>query len=225
MIQQLAKNLATIIKAPDADVFRHQAIIQNCEKNGIKFTDPEFPPEEKSLIRRVDTPPKWKTFVWRRASDFLDSFRLKVFDNIEPNDIQQGQLGDCYFLCCLSVLAERPKLIERLFLTEEPNKAGCYAVWLNDNGEWKPIIVDDYFPCLGNNKGPAFSKANGPELWVLLLEKAYAKMYGSYDIIEGGFPSVALRDLTGAPYDFLESTNPDEVWEYITECDKKGNLV
>ena len=44
-------------------------------------------------------------------------------------------------------------------------------------------------------------RANGPELWVLLLEKAYAKVYGSFENIEGGNPAVALRDLTGAPYE------------------------
>ena len=45
---------------------------------------------------------------------------------------------------------------------------------------------------------PAFSRSNGPELWVLLLEKAYAKMHGDYFTIEGGDPAIALRDLTGA---------------------------
>lgn len=35
----------------------------------------------------------------------------------------------------------------------------------------------------------------------MLLEKAYAKVYGGYSIIEGGNPAIALRDLTGAPYE------------------------
>ena len=43
---------------------------------------------------------------------------ISVFDNIEPGDIKQGLLGDCYFLCSLSSLAERPNLIKRLFETK-----------------------------------------------------------------------------------------------------------
>lgn len=38
----------------------------------------------------------------------------------------------------------------------------------------------------------------------MLLEKAYAKVYGSYKNIEGGNPAIAMRDLTGAPYENKE---------------------
>ena len=36
-------------------------------------------------------------------------------------------------------------------------------------------------------------------IWHIILEKAYAKFYGSYIDIIGGWGSDALRDLTGYP--------------------------
>lgn len=52
-------------------------------------------------------------------------------------------MGDCYFLSALSVLAEKKEQVESLFYTHEYNKDGVYAVWLNINGEWRLIVIDD----------------------------------------------------------------------------------
>lgn len=46
---------------------------------------------------------------------------------------------------------------------------------------------------------PAFTSAKDNELWVVLLEKAWAKLYSSYKRIEAGYPEEGLHDLTGAP--------------------------
>jgi Calpain family cysteine protease len=47
------------------------------------------------------------------------------------------------------------------------------------------------------------------ECWPMLIEKAYAKMYGSYPTIEGGLVDEALADLTnGAPYRY-DLTDPE----------------
>jgi calpain-15 len=50
---------------------------------------------------------------------------------------------------------------------------------------------------------PKFSKGNGPELWVIIMEKAWAKIHGSYDRIVSGTVYLTLRDLTGAPGFYL----------------------
>ncbi len=68
----------------------------------------------------------------------------------------------------------------------------------------KPVIitVDDCFPT--QNGYHAYVKIStqsaNKEIWSMILEKAYAKMYGSYQNIEGGLVDAALADLTnGAP--------------------------
>lgn len=68
----------------------------------------------------------------------------------------------------------------------------------------------------------AFSKTEQNELWVILLEKAYAKVYGNYWDIVGGDPVHALRDLTGAPYDRIEDfTDLDAAWAKLKEANNK----
>jgi calpain-15 len=60
------------------------------------------------------------------------------------------------------------------------------------------VTVDDYFPCTPRG-GPMFSRANENEMWVLLIEKAYAKLHGNYFTLRGGFANEGMIDLTGCP--------------------------
>jgi calpain-15 len=70
-----------------------------------------------------------------------------IFDkDINPDDINQGQLGDCYFLCAMSALAEFPDRVRALFKTQEPNDAGIYEVEFCIGGRQTSVIVDDYIP-------------------------------------------------------------------------------
>lgn len=36
---------------------------------------------------------------------------------IEPNDVNQGMLGNCYYMAVLSALAEYPERVKALFYT------------------------------------------------------------------------------------------------------------
>lgn len=136
-------------------------------------------------------------------------------DKIEPNDILQGNLGNCYYLSALSALAEFPQRIKEIFFTEEINGAGCYALKVCVNGEVRVFVVDDYFPCLAGTTDSAFSKSRGPELWVLLLEKAWAKINKTYENTITGYASEALRFLTGAPVEFYNHDYHEDIWDQI----------
>ena len=64
------------------------------------------------------------------------------------------------------------------------------------DGIWTEVILDDLIPCL--NGKVAFNRSRSDELWVILLEKCWAKCHGGYLNIEAGLTREALRDLTGA---------------------------
>jgi calpain-15 len=137
-----------------------------------------------------------------------------MFDEmIEPNDIMQGELGDCWFMCAIASLAERPQLVRRLFITKNMNDCGMYRIRLCKNGEWVTVTVDDYFPCFPMGT-PMFSRNHGNELWGLLLEKAYAKVHGSYKLLVGGWAYEGMMDLTGCP-----------TLQYTFDEDKTDNLI
>lgn len=61
------------------------------------------------------------------------------------------------------------------------------------------VIIDDYIPVNKLGGQPVTVRCHGPELWVFLIEKAWAKLHGSYNKIETQLAKEALHDLTGAP--------------------------
>ena len=100
-----------------------------------------------------------------------------------------------------------------------------YAVIVFKNGEAKEVVIDDYFPCQEGE--PCFSKANGNELWVLILEKVWAKLHGSYERIEAGFAHNVMTDLTGAPsFDLdIDGEGEDEVWAKLVTGEQKNYIM
>ncbi len=112
-------------------------------------------------------------------------------------------------------MAEFPARIKEIFLTDVVNEAGCYGVSLCINGEFKDIYVDDLIPCHLNADGevvPAFSKSKNNELWVLILEKIWAKINHNYENTVTGFASEAFRCLTGAPVEFYNHDYTEDIW-------------
>jgi len=126
-------------------------------------------------------------------------------DGADAGDVKQGALGDCYFLGALSVVGCNQKQLMNIFPSvgasdapQDYNEEGVYAVRLWRGGAWRIVVVDDWIP-VGASGQPVFAQlpSGSCEFWPLIAEKAYAKLNGSYEAIEGGHENIALQDLTG----------------------------
>lgn len=71
------------------------------------------------------------------------------------------------------------------------------------NGEFQTIMLDDFVPVKKGTNQIAFTKSGGGEIWVPLLEKAWAKANGGYGNIVAGLEPESLKALTGAPTEML----------------------
>lgn len=92
---------------------------------------------------------------------------------------------------------------------------------------WEEVIIDDFFPVLPNSCRPAFNHSRKNELWVMILEKAWAKVHGGYLNINSGLTREALHDLTGAPcitY-FIHEDTEDGRWNTLYNANRNKYIM
>ncbi|KAG8904982.1 hypothetical protein FRC00_013581, partial [Tulasnella sp. 408] len=203
-----------------------KSLAAECRRNNRKFTDIEFDlssdwtPCVYSLSSdRVEISPPREV---RRVTDIFE--KPTFFDGgATASDISQGGLGDCWFLSAMAVVASAG-LIEKVCV-ERDEQVGIYGfIFWRDSG-WVDVVIDDYlctklppWESLGyteqmiyHHNREKYTKnarkggqnllfarsASDNETWVPLLEKAYAKLHGDYESINGGRTAEGIEDLTG----------------------------
>ena len=193
-------------------------------KNGI----PVEKVNERLLKYKMQFPLDMSNVIWLRAAEIFNFQQYNIFVNdISVDDVRQGYLGNCYLMSSLAAMTNIPQLICQLFRSFQLSKNGCYEIGLNIEGEWEIVLLDDYFPCSKKTRVPIFAKPNGPELWVMLLEKAWAKINGGYLNITGGYASEVLSTFTSFPIETfdLNIKDIDLIWNEFTKAFKEGHII
>ena len=132
--------------------------------------------------------------------------------DVSETDIHQDGLGDCYLLSSIGEIARiKPDLIKQMI---KDNGNGTYTVTLHqpktgigyligkitgEEFEDVKVTVDANIGTNAVDSGGGQAEAGGKkEIWVQVLEKAYAKLHGGYDKIDhGGWAAPAMETLTG----------------------------
>ena len=110
-------------------------------------------------------------------------------DGIHYADVTQGNAGTCYVMAAVASLARYPEYVKSMFLNDK-NHAGIYAVRFYIRGKPWIITIDDTI--LFQNPvapKPYFAHINPIDhsIYPALIEKAWAKMKGTYSHTESGF--------------------------------------
>ena len=127
----------------------------------------------------------------------------------------QGQdQANSYISSALGAVAEFPAVVKNIFLTQEKNDAGIYAFKFYIRGKPWVVTVDDYFLFTNNatsgDRMPYFSTiGRNQQFWGMLLEKAWAKVKGTYSMSDSGYKANGLKAVVGCPVASYSTSGQD----------------
>ena len=180
-----------------------------------------------------------------RGDGVCDAPGLKIIGDVDPHDVHQGHVGNCWLLSGISSLAEFDGAVHRLFRKTDgldwmPKEApNSYTVTLWDLPTMREVdvVVDERLARHPTGNGLlGCQPSNDHELWVCYLEKALAVHCGGWDMINGGHCTHAWALLTGCREQCTIKRNPktggfkcwgtynpnEERWETLGNSPKEG---
>ena len=174
-----------------------------------------------------------KPLVPGRGHGICDVPALKLMRDINPNDVCQGSVGDCWLLSAISALAEFDGAVKRLFAKtegieqmprDEPN---LYTITLFELSTFEAVdvVVDERLAAAADGSGllGCQPSADG-ELWPCYLEKAVAAHCGGWDKIDGGHCTHAWALLTGCKEQYMIFSSDDgQTFECFGERESLAN--
>ena len=122
-------------------------------------------------------------------------------NDLRPHSITESRQGlDSWFVPAFSAIADSTVLLNHVIppdqgFSKHENYCGIFhfRFWF---GRWIEIVIDDLLP---TRKGLLvyMKSTSNVEYWPALLEKAYAKAKGTYELLNSWLPIDACIELTG----------------------------
>ncbi|XP_026525257.1 calpain-9 [Notechis scutatus] len=202
----------------------YQELKLECQQKGTLFEDCDFLANDSSLFYN-DKPPI--PFVWKRPGEIVKDPQF-ILGGATRTDICQGDLGDCWLLAAIASLTLNEKVLARVIPQNQdfgPDYAGIFHFQFWQYNEWLDIVIDDRLPTF-KDRLVFLHSADLNEFWSALLEKAYAKLNGSYEALKGGSSIEAMEDFTGGVGETFEVKKaPKNFYELLQRALKRGSLV
>jgi len=156
-----------------------------------------------------------------RGEGYADVPSISVIGDVDPYDVMQGGVGDCWLLCAMAALAEFPGAIKQLFKNTPdielmPQASfNMYTITLYDLRTWKPVdykIDERLCTKPGGNELLGCGPSITGDLWACYLEKACAVHCGGWDNIQGGQCTHAWRMLLGCKDQYTFDEDENGMW-------------
>ncbi|XP_043930007.1 calpain-3 isoform X2 [Protopterus annectens] len=202
----------------------YQQIKQECLEQRCLFEDPDFIADDSSLFYSQSFP---VNFEWKRPAEICEEPRF-IIGGANRTDICQGDLGDCWLLAAIACLTLNEQLLFRIIPQDQSfieNYAGIFHFQFWRYGDWVDVVIDDRLPTFNNQL--VFTKsAENNEFWSALLEKAYAKLHGSYEALKGGNTTEAMEDFTGGLSEIYEvKSAPKDLFTIMKKASDRGSMM
>ena len=205
--------------------------LHRLEEENDNFEDELFPKAMIS-IGQIQSNPQLANLEWMRPKRIAkkEGKKPKLFSNGPKRcDVNQGMLGDCWFLATLATLPSNPQLFNNVVPADQDidmsKNSGIYRFKFWQYGEWVDVVIDDYIPTLDGR--PCFLKSDTPnEFWPCMIEKAYAKLYGNYTYaLDGGLIGSSMEDLTGGVAESYHDPRSPAPFKVMLRAHQMGSLM
>ncbi|CAL4093263.1 unnamed protein product, partial [Meganyctiphanes norvegica] len=199
-------------------------IRQQCMDDGVLFEDADFPALDSSIFFSRSPP---KPFEWKRPHEITDDPKLFI-EGASRFDVKQGELGDCWLLAAIANLTLSKRLFYQIVPSDQgfgDNYAGIFHFRFWQYGRWVDVVIDDRLPTF-YGKLVFMHSLEKNEFWSALLEKAYAKLHGSYEALKGGTTCEAMEDFTGGVSEIYDLTKaPPNLFNIMIKAYQRGSLL